>query len=258
MVLSTGLKRESDNQPNGSYDFIPGDSYMNRVRFINICAVLTPMLFSAPVFSQETECIAPGCHENFREMENKHPILEEGCDNCHELTDEKKHAFNLMEEDNALCLLCHEETAAGTVVHGAIEAGGCTMCHDPHGSGSKKMLTMDFPEGLYAPWSEEAFALCFSCHEVSLVANKVTTEATSFRNGDKNLHSVHVGRPDKGRSCKICHFPHTGPKPALLRDRSPFGKWKMSISWDQNKSGGSCSPSCHKRRIYDRSGSSSK
>ena len=34
---------------------------------------------------------------------------------------------------------------------------------------------------------------------------KQESTITSFRDGQRNLHVVHVNRDDKGRTCKTCH-----------------------------------------------------
>jgi predicted CXXCH cytochrome family protein len=230
---------------------------MKRKMRFQVLIFFVPFLFYPAAGHPQDGCISKGCHEDFDKFEVKHPIMEEGCENCHELQSEKDHKFTLVEEGNDLCLMCHDDVVEGERKHGAIEAGGCTICHDPHGSSRKRLLAMAFPEGLYAPWSPDNYELCFSCHEESLVGERSTTEATAFRDGKRNLHSVHVGRETKGRTCLMCHYPHAGSSHALLRESTPFGKWNLSIRWKGSDKGGSCAPSCHKKRSYDRSRSGS-
>jgi hypothetical protein len=81
-----------------------------------------------------------------------------------------------------------------------------------------------------------------------------TTTLTGFRDGDKNLHYLHVNRDDKGRSCRSCHDIHGSNLPKHLASAVPFegSSWAMPIEFEQTKDGGSCAPGCHKPRSYSR------
>lgn len=213
-----------------------------------------------------------GCHEDLAESMGDtliHGAVTTGkkCVSCHNPHSSPR-AKLLAREVPALCFDCHNRTLQGPdgpirelakwieqaeVIHGPVAADECLPCHDPHGNKRRRMLTEAFPSGPYTSWSPEAYRLCFSCHDSTLVSAAVTDETTGFRNGTKNLHNVHVAR-SKGRSCRICHYPHAGPDRALLRRSSPFGRWRLSLRWKGSENGGSCAPSCHRKRSYKRTG----
>jgi len=109
-----------------------------------------------------------------------------------------------------------------------------------------------YPETFYAPFKLDDYALCFTCHDKQLVLQPKTTGLTRSRNGDDNLHFVHVNRPDKGRSCRACHATHASTHEAHVRDSVPYGKWELPINFTPTATGGSCAPGCHKEAPYDR------
>jgi hypothetical protein len=76
---------------------------------------------------------------------------------------------------------------------------------------------------------------------------------TRFRNGEVNLHWLHVNR-EKGRTCRACHEVHASKNPFHIRDAVPFGSkgWLIEIKFKQTTNGGSCSPGCHSDKTYDR------
>ena len=113
------------------------------------------------------------------------------------------------------------------------------------------LLSKPFPSGSYAPAVKENFAMCFNCHKSELMEKPVTTTATGFRNGDKNLHAVHING-EKGRSCVICHNPHGATNDHLINDKTTFGNWEMPIRFKPLENGGSCQPGCHAERKYER------
>ncbi len=63
------------------------------------------------------------------------------------------------------------------------------------------LLVRVYSGTLYAPFSKNQYALCFGCHDQSLATQERTTIVTKFRNGETNLHFVHVNRDRKGRTC---------------------------------------------------------
>jgi predicted CXXCH cytochrome family protein len=194
------------------------------------------------------------CHDALGEKGDVHPPVKEGmCTACHD-----PHASNepklLVNPEKETCLGCHETivTQAMTVLHGPIKDGKCTACHDPHGSPNGKLLVKEFPPGPYAPYTDQEYALCFSCHERDLVQAPDTSSATGFRDGERNLHYVHVNKAQKGRSCVLCHDVHGGKSPKLIADSVPFGTWSLPLKFAKTETGGSCAPGCHKPQSYDR------
>jgi hypothetical protein len=78
-----------------------------------------------------------------------------------------------------------------------------------------------------------------------------TTVLTNFRNGDRNLHYLHVNRK-KGRTCISCHEVHAGSQEMQIRTLTPFGAWEIPIKYAKTPTGGKCLESCHVLKEYDR------
>jgi predicted CXXCH cytochrome family protein len=137
--------------------------------------------------------------------------------------------------------------------HGPIREGACVSCHNPHAGDRFRLLAADYPAEFYAPFKLEEYSLCFGCHISDLVLKKQGTGLTRFRNGDVNLHALHVNQ-DKGRTCRACHEVHASQEPAHIRDAVPFGAggWMLQINFKQTATGGNCAPGCHEARSYDR------
>jgi len=210
------------------------------------------------------------CHDDMQKKIAKATVVhgavtdKRSCLNCHSPHASGQKRF-LKAETKELCLGCHNKTLAvgdrkianiaqtldkSKSVHAAIEKASCTGCHDPHASGNPFLLNKSFPAGSYAAGTKENFALCFSCHKSELIESPSTT-VTGFRNGDKNLHYVHLNG-DKGRSCAICHNPHGAPNERLINNEAPFGSWDMPLKFQKTDGGGSCAPGCHTERKYER------
>ena len=199
------------------------------------------------------------CHPQIGEKIEKAKVVHapvkssKACASCH-----SPHASDgeklLQASGKDLCLGCHKDIIKKnqTFLHGPIKDGKCTPCHDPHGSPNEKLLVKEFPEDIYVPYTENEYALCFSCHNRDLLRFPDTSFATGFRDGDRNLHFLHVNRKDKGRSCKACHVFHGSPLPKLIADKVPFGKWEYPLRYLKTETGGSCAPGCHKQYNYDR------
>jgi predicted CXXCH cytochrome family protein len=213
------------------------------------------------------------CHGNIQEILAKaklvHGAVEQDakCMNCHEphATAQEK---LLKREGTALCLWCHNKSIKdhkGKKLenmkalleknpnhHGPILFGQCYSCHNPHGSENFRLLVRAFPETFYASFQEESYALCFGCHDSSLAKVPRTTSDTGFRNGEKNLHFVHVNKSPKGRTCRICHEIHASTKPKHLRESIAFGQWELPLNYQAFPNGGKCLPGCHAPFGYDR------
>ena len=104
--------------------------------------------------------------------------------------------------------------------------------------------------------SPSASACSFTCHEPDSVLESKTTTLTNFRDGEVNLHYLHVNRDDKGRSCKTCHELHGSNLPNHMASEVPFegSKWAMPIEYQKTERGGGCTPGCHDTKTYDRGG----
>jgi len=172
----------------------------------------------------------------------------------------------LRQRMDKVCLTCHDRpllardgrtiadmkpALTSQFLHGGIRSGMCSYCHDPHGASQRNLLTKKFPETFYTSFDVGKYELCFSCHDKAMVLTAKTTTLTEFRDGDKNLHFVHVNREDKGRTCKTCHAIHGSDLP---RHMVPFegSNWSMPIGFQKYDFGGKCASGCHKPRTYSR------
>ena len=178
---------------------------------------------------------------------------EKACASCH-----APHASNgeklLQGMQKELCIGCHKNVLkkSQTVLHGPINEGKCTPCHDPHGAPNAKLMVKPFPADLYVPYTDKEYPLCFSCHNRDLLRHPDTSFATGFRDGDKNLHFIHVNKKDKGRNCKACHSMHASELPKLIPEKVLCGKWDLPMKFIKTETGGSCAPGCHRKFNYDR------
>jgi predicted CXXCH cytochrome family protein len=195
----------------------------------------------------------------------KHKVVNDakGCLNCHSphTSDNEK---LLIKNGKDLCLGCHNRSIKtedrrivnigqflkkGNMVHGAIELDGCTVCHNPHASEQISLLKGAFPTGFYTSAKAENFELCFICHDQELLTSERSATATQFRNGDQNLHFLHMNG-QKGRSCKVCHNVHGSALPHLINDKVIFGNWIMPVQYKAEENGGSCNTGCHSEKKY--------
>jgi predicted CXXCH cytochrome family protein len=202
-----------------------------------------------------------------------HDAVNQGkaCLNCHQ-----PHASEfdkeLVSDPVGACLKCHDKpiqvskdrTVKGVPEigdpalhkHGAIEKGDCSGCHTVHGGQQTRLLVANYDNKFYQPYSDQAYELCFKCHSKELVKADIPEPQTRFRDGNRNLHAVHVVNPGgnaaQGRNCRACHSIHASRVPQLINESVPFGAWKLPINFSATETGGSCSPGCHEPQKYDR------
>ncbi len=193
---------------------------------------------------------------------------EGGCTGCHEPHSSKLPSLQRGTQPG-VCLRCHDKELAapdGTHIvnmaglleqnpdkHGPVREGACTACHSPHAGQHFRLLSEDYPQQFYAPFNLDTFKLCFKCHIPDIVLKPSARNLTQFRDGDRNLHWLHVNQ-EKGRTCRACHEVHASKRPSHIREAVPFGSsgWMLEINYEKSKEGGSCSPGCHKERTYSR------
>lgn len=194
------------------------------------------------------------CHEDVYKNKFNHAPVEAGnCLDCHEAHESNHHKL-LKKDISVLCDACHPKTHFnGRSIHAPVAAGDCIACHNPHGSPYRKLLRNNSPAEFYLPYKSDNFALCFNCHNREIALDLRAETITNFRNGYKNLHTVHVNRPVKGRTCKTCHDEHASRQEMLIKEKIPgFGKWEIPINYTKTATGGTCVVGCHKPRSYDR------
>jgi predicted CXXCH cytochrome family protein len=104
------------------------------------------------------------------------------CDSCHLSTSSNSYVV----PKDRLCANCHDFPLDKAFLHGPVASGGCTDCHDPHGSAHPSLLLA----------SAETF--CFRCHD------------------QQDVVSVSAHK-DSAKACTECHDPHQSDREHLLR-----------------------------------------
>ncbi len=221
----------------------------------------------------QTLCLS--CHETIRHVletastQHAAVVTERMCLNCHE-PHASDYARILSDNPMQLCFECHDKEISledgrvlgdiksvietGTSLHGPVSQDNCAACHEIHGGNHFRLLVQEYPPEFYAPFAEESYALCFACHNPEIVRDQRTETLTNFRNGDQNLHYLHVNRDRKGRTCRACHETHASNQLNHVRESVPFGSggWKLPINFSKAEEGGSCAPGCHLPYDYNR------
>ncbi len=222
----------------------------------------------------DTVDLCTNCHTDIQDLivhsEVKHDAVTTGraCLNCH-----NPHASNVEALLTALpfdlCVDCHGEDDmvddAGNPMtnlkallqeshmqHDPVLNKDCSACHETHGGTNFRMLTDAYPGLFYAPYDAANYDLCFSCHEIDAFETEYTTTLTGFRDGDRNLHYVHVNKETRGRTCRACHEVHAAPQEHMVREGVPYGSsgWILKINYDRTETGGSCAKTCHPTKSY--------
>jgi predicted CXXCH cytochrome family protein len=227
-----------------------------------------PAMLSAPVPELCAMC-HPAETDRGKKAVTRHSPVTEGkkCMNCHDphVADRSK---LLLKRETELCFGCHDkelDTKSGKIRnmkafveankngHGPMKKQSCAGCHDPHGSDYWRLLAKYYPPDFYTAYSDGKYALCFTCHGKAAFTEMVTTRATGFRDGEKNLHFLHVNKSIKGRSCRSCHEVHADTGLAHhVQDAVGFSYWSMPMNYTPSKNGGSCMPGCHGEKRYSR------
>jgi predicted CXXCH cytochrome family protein len=222
---------------------------------------------------QPTAELCVSCHEDvgtaISSATYQHSAVtqDDACTNCH--TPHGGDLATLMRDRPInLCMNCHNQsvtTPDGHVVpamselanhdlnlHGPVRDGTCGGCHNVHGSNVQRLLAKTYPATFYETFAVEKYALCFNCHDKQLVLKPSANGLTGFRNGDDNLHFLHVNKMKRGRSCRACHSTHASSNPIHIRESVPYGNWELPVAFAPTATGGSCSPGCHQPLSYDR------
>lgn len=217
--------------------------------------------------------LCTSCHEPVKtaalEAKFPHEVVVEGdaCLYCHTAHGGDMAAL-MRDKPVNFCLSCHTDDMRdddgkllvegvadmldpNKVKHGPVTDGMCGGCHNVHGSEYVSLLAKPYPEKFYAPFNVDNYELCFSCHDNQLVLTEQARGLTNFRNGDTNLHFVHVNK-EKGRTCRSCHSTHASKFDVHIRESVPFGNWSLPINYSKTQDGGSCAPGCHQELAYDR------
>ena len=225
------------------------------------------------MLSAAVPALCSNCHPNETSLAEKaltkhNPMIApKTCLNCHE-THYSDFAKLIPVQQKDLCLKCHNkslDTERGKIIdmksffaankngHGPIKQNNCASCHNPHGSDYWRILTKYYPTDFYTSYSEGKYSLCFSCHDKAAFTDLRTEKSTNFRNGDRNLHFIHVNKAVKGRTCRACHEVHADPGTEHhVKEQIGFSGWAMPMNFSPSKTGGSCAPGCHGEKSYSR------
>jgi len=223
------------------------------------------------VLKKPPDELCASCHKKVLDDAKKDPVvhgaLTQGrrCVGCHDPHVSSYHRM-LRAKTGKLCLACHNKTFPRTDGrpltnmaklleenanhHGPVKELNCEGCHRPH-SGKFRLLKKAYPPRFYDPWKPGNYALCFSCHRKEVFLEP-KSKLTGFRDGDRNLHFLHVNKERKGRTCRACHETHASRNPHHIRDKTPFGSWDMPLKYNKTPAGGSCAPGCHTQQTYTR------
>jgi len=190
-----------------------------------------------------------------------------GCTNCHTAHGSELAAL-MQSRPVELCLNCHAEpvqtpdgrsveavteiTREDLVKHGPVRDGSCGGCHNVHGSDVSRLLVDPYPETFYESFDAAKYSLCFECHNRQMVLEPTTTQLTNFRDGQTNLHHLHVNKTKRGRTCRACHKTHASPNELHVRESVPYGNWALPINFTKTEQGGSCASGCHQELAYNR------
>jgi predicted CXXCH cytochrome family protein len=142
------------------------------------------------------------------------------------------------------CTTCHNNDAAA--------GGGSLVPRGPHGSTFAPILEREYRlDGAASPESFDLYALCYTCHDRTVLFQSPTYPATPLDIG--GLHIKHV--QEQGASCAVCHDAHGSRKNAHLinfmkadRSGSPVVTVSSSNAIEYQSAGagsGSCTLSCH-------------
>lgn len=208
--------------------------------------------------TESSDQICYKCHEEKKNEITQYTLKHEPasagkCISCHS-PHFSESRYLLLGKVDLMCYSCHKENSQWKerkFQHGPVVQGNCVACHNPHGSDNPYILRLAFPHSFYSPYEKGKYNLCFLCHKEAMVTTEITQNATYFRNGEKNLHMLHVNQ-EKGRTCGACHDVHASDQEDHIREEFRFGQADIPIYYFKTDTGGKCVPGCHVERMYDR------
>ncbi|MFH0794433.1 MAG: cytochrome c3 family protein [bacterium] len=221
---------------------------------------------------EEKLLVCAKCHEKFLDDSAKRPYHHEyfnprgQCGECHyaHKRGAKKHVRENAAES---CQTCHDlgikvddrtlenvgkRLREAHYIHEPLKGESCPTCHIPHGADQPALLKEGYPAGTHQTYSSGAYELCWTCHDKALAENPEAVGVTNFRDGEKNLHRLHLVELKRGRACHLCHEAHTSDVPHLIRKHVRFGDWGAELTYKPTADGGSCLTPCHLEKKYSR------
>ncbi len=105
------------------------------------------------------------------------------------------------------CLKCHNDVMSRSFKHGPVDAGFCTLCHDPHASENAAWLR------------KPVWDLCVTCHDEKATERHVLV-GTGKKKKRKLSHPTKYKRDPSRRgkplTCVSCHEPHSAESSYLF------------------------------------------
>jgi predicted CXXCH cytochrome family protein len=202
------------------------------------------------------------CHDDIAAAPVLHSALpSRGCTGCHRPHGGEESSM-LRASVPALCLSCHDASSfAGETVHAPVEEGDCGACHPPHGSERVGLFVEPYPMERYVNFGIDLYGLCWECHDGESLSDP-ETGTTNFRNGQENLHALHIrdhltvtgigDRVSPGLTCRNCHNPHATEGARLIRKALDCdGVPCLQLEYHKVGEGGKCMGGCHTMKSYD-------
>ncbi|MGC2423264.1 MAG: cytochrome c3 family protein [Nitrospirota bacterium] len=122
-----------------------------------------------------------GQGENYPAYVFHTPGKEEQCQECHQMNLTQAEIETGMDKS---CFECHGNLLTSVYVHGPVNVGICTVCHDPDSTPNRYRI------------QEDDKPLCYSCHD----------DRRKVDEGKKLQHG-----PVGAGMCTVCHDPHGSP-----------------------------------------------
>jgi predicted CXXCH cytochrome family protein len=194
-------------------------------------------------------------------------VADNGCLDCHNPHSSANPKLTV-KPGAKLCADCHEVPGPDQPVRHTALDDGCSGCHDPHSSANPNLLLKAYKnEKTVKTYVPKDYDLCFDCHDQALVtAEGEKSSVTGFRNGQTNLHNVHVMGPleknkygmikrGKPHACGICHSAHASDQDYVLIRQYDCGEvFCFTLNYTKEGEGGFCRVGCHKPLAYSRTG----
>lgn len=181
-------------------------------------------------------CLISSCHTDQTEADPD--AVAEVCIKCHKYRAEFSHApaakglcfrchkqntsglWGLLGSPNEQCRYCHEEPfgkmARAAYIHGPVNLGNCTLCHDPHAN-ANQMLTRRGSNGT-----------CVFCHAgydtaPHLIGGFYASSIGKRSTGHPVADFADPLDPQMSLRCASCHSPHEAKNQMQFR----YGKTQM-------------------------------
>jgi len=181
-----------------------------------------------PTSGEKAQNLCLTCHTqgtNVPEKGSRHAALDMGCETCHVThkvgaKGQQEFDYHLTKASPALCLDCHDATAADLLkAHQGQPFGtaNCVQCHNPHQSAQPKLMQTF----THAPFEAKS---CDTCHAAPKDGKVVLTQTdakavcvTCHSEQAEKIEKAKVQHPGAQGDCTACHNPHAGRTPGFMQ-----------------------------------------